>query len=305
MRNKSKSTLKVRFWRVLIIGLAGLAIFLALPFVPRGASPGPHVVVIGIDGLSAAAVTPSRTPVIARLLQQGAGTTQARAVLPTMSSANWASHLMGAPPRRHGIRGNDWRRDRWDHVALCDREIGAGWPTVFDLAHDAGLRTAAFYDWIGIGRFIPRADRRQYTHTEWLATWWAIRHLRLSRPNLTFVHLDHVDAAGHAYGFDSAQYFAQVARADAMVARFLTAIERARMRDTLLLVISDHGGIGKIHGGDSDAETLVPWIAYGPQAAMQTLPQVEVTATAPMIAQALGLTPPDCWTGRAPITLSR
>ncbi len=37
-----------------------------------------------------------------------------RAVLPTVSSPNWASMIMGVGPEQHGITSNEWERD--EHV---------------------------------------------------------------------------------------------------------------------------------------------------------------------------------------------
>ena len=77
---------------------------------------------------------------------------------------------------------------------------------------------------------------------------------------LTFVHLDHVDGAGHTYGHGTSQYYAAVGRADKLVGEIVDAVKRAgTYNETIFIITSDHGGIGKGHGGQSDRERLT-WI---------------------------------------------
>jgi len=72
------------------------------------------VMVIGIDGLSAAAFERAKLPHLRALADRGAYTMKARGVLPTVSSPNWGSVLMGAGPEQHGITSNDWQRDKYE-----------------------------------------------------------------------------------------------------------------------------------------------------------------------------------------------
>src|SRR5262249_21554754 len=61
------------------------------------ANPGvKNILVIGCDGFGSLAFTPSNTPVLHQLMQGGAYTLRARGVMPTSSSPNWASMIMGA-----------------------------------------------------------------------------------------------------------------------------------------------------------------------------------------------------------------
>lgn len=304
--------LLARAWRWPLGLLLLCALALAAPALWRPApKPLPegqpaHVLLIGIDGLTYRALGKGNSPTIDRLQTEGAAALDAQAVLPTWSSANWASHLMGAGPERHGIRGNDWRREKWAEVSLCGRPVGAGWPSLFDLvnAWEPEATTAVIHDWIGIGRFVPRgaADRRWFTHKPGPTLWMAKRVLRLDQPRLTFIQLDQVDAAGHAHGFDSWQYHRAVADADRMVGELLEVLDEAGITEqSLVMLISDHGGQGRWHGGGTSDELHVPWILWGKGVSpgMVMAGGFSVTDTAPTLAYAMGLTPPDCWTGTA------
>ena len=70
-----------------------------------------HVIVIGIDGMSPNGILTASTRTLDNLMQQGAYTLNARAVLPTSSSTNWATMVSGAGPEQHGVTSNDWERD--------------------------------------------------------------------------------------------------------------------------------------------------------------------------------------------------
>jgi hypothetical protein len=254
-------------------GLAALVCFGALwLFWPErgpvfGEGRPKHVLVIGIDGLTNRALELGNTPNIDFLMHEGVHTLTMRAVLPTMSSPNWASHLMGAGPAAHGIDSNDWRAEDWAGQSFCGRGAGKGWPTILHLikAQKPHARTAVFHDWVGISRFTPWGvtDRRRFRIWPRWVTRVATRHMRWRQPAFTFIQYDHVDKAGHAYGFDAWQYHRAVAEADDEVGRLLDTLEEAEMAETLVAVISDHGGIGRGHGGDTPEEVLVPWILWG------------------------------------------
>jgi predicted AlkP superfamily phosphohydrolase/phosphomutase len=50
------------------------------------------------------------TPVIHNMIKQGAVKWNVRTVLPSSSSPDWASMIMGAGTEAHGITDNDWGR---------------------------------------------------------------------------------------------------------------------------------------------------------------------------------------------------
>ena len=81
------------------------------------ASAAPHVVIFGVDGLGAQGFRNAQAPRMDRLRCEGSSTVHARGVMPTVSSPNWASMIMGAGPEQHGITSNDWKPDRFAQVA--------------------------------------------------------------------------------------------------------------------------------------------------------------------------------------------
>ena len=109
-----------------------------------------HVVVIGIDGLSPDGIRKAATPQLHQLMKTGASTLHARAVMPTVSSPNWASMIMGAGPEQHGVTTNDWEPDKFN---ISPTAVGAGgkFPTIFSLLRSQRptAKIACYHDWEG------------------------------------------------------------------------------------------------------------------------------------------------------------
>src|SRR5262245_27679878 len=99
------------------------------------AQSGPQVVVVGFDGLGGEALQKIETTYFQSLMKSGASTLHARGVIPTVSSPNWASMIMGAGPEQHGVTSNDWQPDKYeiDPVATGSAAI---FPTVFGLLNE-------------------------------------------------------------------------------------------------------------------------------------------------------------------------
>ena len=129
----------------------------------------------------------------------------------------------------------------------------------------------------------------------------AIAFVKRRKPALTFVHCDHVDGAGHKFGHGTSEYYQAVAKADALVGRMLAALNDAGIADrTIVLITSDHGGVGKTHGGSTMAEIEIPWILAGPGVAegRELRTPVRTYDTALTAAYILAVKPSECWIGR-------
>ena len=109
-----------------------------------------HVVIVGVDGLSPDGVRKAETPVLHALMKEGASTLHARGVMPTSSSPNWASMIMGAGPEQHGVTSNDWQPDKFDIAPVA---VGPGgiFPTIFGVLKEQRPR--------GEARLFPRLGR--------------------------------------------------------------------------------------------------------------------------------------------------
>lgn len=263
-----------------------------------------HVIVIGVDGMSPDGIQKANTPMLNSMVQNGAATMHARAVLPSSSSPNWASMLMGADTEQHGITSNGW--EKFDHrlPPVVAKENGT-FPTIFTLFKDQKptAHVGAIYDWDGFGRLFEKSDVDfdiDGDHEDG-TTKDAVAYLKKHKPEFTFIHLDHVDHAGHSMGHGTPEYYESVEKADSLITEIVnTTKDSGIFEKTLFIVTADHGGLGYGHGGESPAEMEIPFIIYG--AGIKQGYKIEETVyqfdNAATVAYALGLEIPQSWIGR-------
>lgn len=263
-----------------------------------------HVLIIGVDGMSPDGIANAKTPAMDALITGGAYTPKARAVMPTSSGPNWASMVMGAGPEQHGVTSNDWRRDNFELPATTLTEENI-FPTIYGVlrAEQPDATIGCIYDWDGIEHLVEKkpidalvnGDGPDDTTTK------AIEFIKLNSPDLTFIHLDHVDITGHQHGYHTDQYYDSVEHADKLIGQIVTALKDSyQMENTLIIISSDHGGVGKGHGGATKAEVEIPLILHGPKVkpGYTIEAPVNVYDIAATTAYALGLEMPEAWIAR-------
>lgn len=217
-----------------------------------------HVVIISIDGLRPDALEQAETPALDALRAAGAYSAAAQAVLPSVTLVNHASMLGGMSPEKHGIYWN-----------VNDPDLGkVKGPTLFSLAHKAGLSTAMVVgkpklEHLVLPNSVDNYDYAGFTDGQVVGD--ALEVIRTGLPNILFIHLPDVDSAGHAMGWMSPLQLTAVSRTDGLIGKLVAALEAGHyLENTLLIITSDHGGSGRKHGSDSPEDTTVPWLAVGP-----------------------------------------
>lgn len=230
-------------------------------------SPVKHVVVIGFDGLSPDGLEHASTPNFDKIISQGASTMHARAVLPSSSSTNWASMIMGAGPEQHGITSNSWEKNNFVLPAVVNSEDFL-FPTIFnDIDKQVpSAEIGAIYQWGGFGRLFEKSavDYDANPKNEDETAKVASAYIKNKQPTFTFIHFDHVDHAGHEFGHGTPEYYKSVEKADALLAEVMEAITSSDMaNETVVIISADHGGIGKGHGGETLNEMEIPFIVWG------------------------------------------
>jgi len=260
-----------------------------------------HIVVIGCDGMSPDGVLKAHSPIMRELMKTGAYSMHARGVMPTSSSPNWASMIMGAGPEQHGITSNDWETNKFE-ITPTAAGPGGFFPTVFSVLRRQrpSAVIACFHDWDGFGRLVELGvcDIKEDSDGPTNAIVHATAYFKQHKPTFTFVHLDHVDHAGHHDGHGTPEYYASVDIADKLIGQMIEGIKESGAYDhTVLLITADHGGKGKGHGGNTMEELEIPWIIHGPgiAAGKEITKPINTYDTASTLAYILGLKEPDCW----------
>jgi predicted AlkP superfamily pyrophosphatase or phosphodiesterase len=278
----------------------------ALVLAAHAQPPVKHVLVIGYDGMSPRGLQTAKAPVIGRVREQGAYTWHARGVMPTSSSPNWASMIMGAGPEQHGVTSNDWMPDKFD-IEPTVKGPGGIFPTIFGKLRqqEPSAVIAIFHEWEGFARLVEAGVCNRVDHPGTRDADETVRraaaYIPEHQPRLTFIHLDLVDHAGHKFGHGSPEYIAAIEKADRLTGLILDAVEKAGMMpDTLVLLSADHGGLGKKHGGATMAEIEIPWIVRGPGVApgRELRGPVNTWDTAATLAYVLGVKAPAGWIGK-------
>lgn len=266
------------------------------PLGPSSAVPGDplptpgtavrHVVAISVDGLNPRALsmlTPAEIPAFTRLARDGASTRNARTVvertqtLPNHTSMVTSRSVLG----EHGT-GVVFNEDPGTTVHDSAGEYA---PSVFDVTHDSGGRTGLFTtktkfafldrswnavngapDTTGVDDGRDKIDAFRVS-TSAMATTRLLEQLRMAVPPVfALLHLRDPDTAGHANGWLSEPYLQAVRDADVQVLRVLRAVARDPVlrADTVVIVTSDHGGIGTSHSDTTVlADYRVPFFVWG------------------------------------------
>ena len=293
-------------------------LFVFIPFTVFAQAPDiKHVIVIGIDGMSPDGVQKATTPTIDSILKVAAYSWNCEAVLPTSSSPNWASMIMGAGPDKHGVTSNAWQPHKQIIELECQGTKGNGkpsgmWPTVFGelRRQKPDSKIACFNDWLAFNRLFEKGVVNRQRDAILLQaashhgykgiTRMASNYFKRKKPEFMFVHLDLVDHAGHHHGHGTQAYYDAVSIADQMTGKIINAVKASgELEHTVILITADHGGIGHGHGGDTPEERFVPWILTGTGVVNGELKvPIKTYDTAATLAYLLGIKAPDCWEGK-------
>jgi predicted AlkP superfamily pyrophosphatase or phosphodiesterase len=271
----------------------------ALQSAPKGIK---HVVLIGFDGWGAYSVPKVDMPTLKFMMDNGAYSLQVRSILPSSSAPNWASMLMASPPELHGY--TEWGSKTPE---IPSRVIGpAGiFPTFIGQLklQRPELKSAVIYNWDGIGYLFEKqmTDTVINTENDEQVADRAVEIIKSEKPNFLFACFDEPDHVGHVYGHDSPEYYAQMTKNDSHLKQILAALKLAGIEnETLVILMADHGGIAKGHGGKTLAEMQTPIFFYGKGVKKQTImnQSIMVYDIGATIAWVFQLEFPQVWTGR-------
>jgi hypothetical protein len=258
-----------------------------------------HVIHISVDGLNAQMmqqlIDDGKAPNFKRMQDEGAWTTNARAdYTQTNTLPNHMCMFTGRPvaqpegmsetthhgwtENQGGERGSTLHKQgnpKLDYIA-----------SVFDVVHDAGLSTALYAtkpkfaicdqsynehhgaehangrDKIDVF-FTANDGPPQFSQSvnQRFLDDMAKHHL-----NYAFVHYRDPDTAGHALSWGSAGWFYAVRNADAYLGKIFKLIERDEKLAgrTVIIVTTDHGGIGFSHSDPTNVEDYtIPVLVWG------------------------------------------
>lgn len=212
-----------------------------------------HVAIVGLDGMGSFCKD-AATPCMDAIFEDGAKTLRALSMFPTISAQNWGAMLLGAAPEVHGLTNGGISQQPY-----ANADLPSVFATVRKAFPDSVLCSVS--NWGPINHGIIEQDagvEKKAPESGEATTERAVACVLAKKPDLLFVHIDDPDEAGHHYGYGTAGHLETITRVDAMVGRIHEAYRKADLLDdTLFLVITDHGGYKRGHGGYTEGEKYI------------------------------------------------
>ncbi len=219
-----------------------------------------RVLLIGIDGLQYEQMQAIPTPNLDQLnftKAYAGGITGTGTEQPTSSGPGWATLLTGVWANKHQVWSNDLYIADYHYPSFMFRTKLAV----------PSLSLSAVMNWIVpyFVFFIQEVPTLSYLSLggDESVTSQAARRIVDGRSDVTFVHLDAPDHAGHAHGF-SPEHTQAVVDSDRLIGELLAAVAQRQAEkpaeDWLVMVVTDHGrqpvsGFG--HGSQTLEEKTV------------------------------------------------
>ncbi|GIW94518.1 MAG: alkaline phosphatase family protein [Pirellulaceae bacterium] len=246
------------------------------------------VILVSVDGLAGFYLDDpvAHMPTLRRMAVEGARAAGMVCSFPTVTWPNHTTLVTGVEPARHGVLGNNYLdRSTARNIPLIvdplfDKDEIVKVPTIYDVAHAAGLTTAAIVwpatrnartlhftvpdmkgneSWARYGTTSWLAELREAgvpvdrhgtwveqsgggVQRDWLYVRMAAHLLQKHAPNLLLIHLVEVDHVQHREGPRSADAYWSVSYADSCLRDLVDAVARSpRAARTTIIVTSDHG----------------------------------------------------------------
>lgn len=228
---------------------------------PWNSNRSERVLLIGVDGVRPDALLKASTPHIDTLWENGAYSFNAQAGKHTLSGPGWSNILSGVWEDRHRVKSNNFEK----HIP---------YPNLFSHLQEraAELNTVALVSWKPLHDYITLdADTRKYfpidkQGDEEIAK-ATVKMLQEDDPHCIFSYFLSVDMAGHRHGFDPSvpAYKEEIEKVDKHVGKIMAALKKRpsyHLEDWLVMLVSDHGGLGYSHDGIEEAK-IIPFIMHG------------------------------------------
>jgi hypothetical protein len=215
-------------------------------------------------------------------MTEGASTLSARTVYEfTNTLPNHSSMVTSRPVTVTGGHRVTFNEDNGSTMHVT---AGAYCASVFDVVHDNGGRTALYagktkFDFLDrswnatngavdtTGADNGRDKIDTYLRAGDRATTDALKTALTTAPaDFAMIHYPGPDAVGHAQGYMSAAYVAEVARTSGLIGELLDTIagSPALAASTVVVLSSDHGGLGTSHANATAAVNYtIPFFAWG------------------------------------------
>lgn len=224
------------------------------------------VLFIGIDGVRSDALQLANTPNMDSLMAEGTFTYDSWNIKTTVSGPSWSAMLTGVWEDKHGVTNNSYTNPHWnDYPYFVTRAK--------EYRPDIKAVQITSWDPMSSQVYNDGWDQKVVLGEDDDCVAAAVSLLQ-NDPDLDvlFIHIDDVDASGHANGFNPqyATYINAIEYVDVQVGQLIAALKsrpQYNNENWIVLFTTDHGGIGNGHGGPTREEREIWWIGWGNQGA--------------------------------------
>jgi hypothetical protein len=232
------------------------------------------VLFIGIDGLRTDALQTGDVPNLRELMNTGMYTFESWHLGITMSGPSWSDMLTGVWEAKHGVTSNNYTGSKYNLYPYFVKRAKEVDPTLYavQVTSWSPMSDNVYNDgW----------DLKVKAPDDLGCKAVAVSQLANIDLDILFVHFDNCDKTGHRSGFHTSipTYMSALKGIDGMIGEVIAALKARptyNNEDWLILLTTDHGGIGLTHGGNSNDERAIWWIANG-----KNIPNIRITGSDP------------------------
>lgn len=256
-----------------------------------------HVVVLSVDGLAPRfldmLLDSNKAPNFAALQKRAAWTHHARAdKTHTITLPNHTCMVTGLPVSPSTKYGPHFAHNYVENIDPLPGDTlhryrlpaGAYTASMFDVAHDHGLRTAMYasktkfvlYDQtyngagrpdnVGADNGSKKIDTVVIDQDPARMVAAFVKHMQTQPPSLSFVHLNQPDGTGHGIGWGTPAYMTAVQMMDVLLGRIVEVLQSPALVDeSALILTADHGGVNNHHADQTDQRNFeIPFYLMAP-----------------------------------------
>lgn len=227
------------------------------------ASQPRKVLIIGIDGVRTDALQQANTPNLDALIASGFYTYESWHQGITVSGPSWSTIMTGVEYNKHGVTSNSYSGSNYNTYPYFTKRAKDCLPDLYQvqIVQWAPMSDNVYNDaW----------DQKIKVCDGCGANSVSAAQTQLQNPNLDvlFVYFDECDLTGHSTGFSplNPAYINAIQTVDGHVGSIISALQSRPnfvAEDWIILITTDHGGIGTGHGGNTNTERKIWWIGSG------------------------------------------
>ena len=227
------------------------------------ASQPRKVLIIGIDGVRTDALQQANTPNLDALIASGFYTYESWHQGITVSGPSWSTIMTGVDFNKHGVTSNSYSGSNYNTYPYFTKRAKDCLPDLYQvqIVQWAPMSDNVYNDaW----------DQKIKVCDGCGANSVSAAQTQLQNPNLDvlFVYFDECDLTGHSTGFSplNPAYINSIQTVDGHVGSIISALQSRPdyvAEDWIILITTDHGGIGTGHGGNTNSERKIWWIGSG------------------------------------------